>query len=112
MSKLTAPLFTAAAITGEPEVVEDAAVLTHSPAWLALKAAAIGLQSMQEKDGAVSVTADRARAVCRNRYGAILLLHRLQPYRCSLQGQPRGGVRQNGGVFYDLGFAGDGGGGE
>ena len=62
MSKLTAPLFTAAAITGEPEVVEDAAVLTHSPAWLALKAAAIGLQSMQEKDGAVSVTADRARA--------------------------------------------------
>jgi hypothetical protein len=62
MSRLTAPLFTAAAITGEPEVVEDAAVLTSSPAWLTLKAAAIELQAMQEKDGAVSVTADRERA--------------------------------------------------
>ncbi len=55
MSRLTAPQFTNAAITGEPEVVEDAA-------WLALKAAAIALQALQAKDGSVPATKDHERA--------------------------------------------------
>lgn len=40
-------------IVGEPEVVEDATDLASHPAWLDLKAAAIGLQGIQVADGSV-----------------------------------------------------------
>ncbi len=53
MSRMT----TENAIVGEPEVVEDVALL---PAWLNLKAAIAQLQPLQEKSGAVS--GDTARA--------------------------------------------------
>ena len=46
----TSRLHNSTAIIGEPEVVED---VQSSPAWLALKAAAIGLQSLQQQDGAI-----------------------------------------------------------
>ncbi|NQX14107.1 hypothetical protein HQQ80_20975 [Microbacteriaceae bacterium VKM Ac-2855] len=49
------------AIVGEPEVVEDAA-LASSPAWQALKAAAIGLQRLQQQDGSLTPGADPAAA--------------------------------------------------
>ncbi|WEG09383.1 DUF6421 family protein [Microbacterium horticulturae] len=49
-------------IVGEPEVVEDgtAAGVETSPAWLALKQAAIDLQELQEQDGSVVEHTDRA----------------------------------------------------
>jgi len=73
----SATQFTAAAIVGEPEVVEDRAALVleradaerlarieSDPAWLALKAAAIALQADQIKDGSIPDAArhDDARA--------------------------------------------------
>ncbi|MEO6826832.1 MAG: DUF6421 family protein [Microbacteriaceae bacterium] len=71
MSQLSAPSammqFSADAIVGEPEVVEDRAglriegIATH-PAWLRLKAAAIAMQPLQIKDGSVPEAADRAAA--------------------------------------------------
>lgn len=59
------PQFTAGAIVGEPEVVEDGRsvreVATH-PAWLRLKDAATGLQSLQAKDGSVEHESDKRAA--------------------------------------------------
>lgn len=59
------PQFTAGAIVGEPEVVEDARsvreVATH-PAWLRLKEAATALQALQVKDGSVGLESDRLAA--------------------------------------------------
>ena len=46
---------TAAAVIGEPEVVEDVAAVASSPAWLDLKAAAVALQPLHRKDVAMSV---------------------------------------------------------
>jgi hypothetical protein len=52
--------YIAAALVGEPEVLEDAAVhgshavdLTGSPAWLRLKSAAAALQAVQAQDGSI-----------------------------------------------------------
>jgi hypothetical protein len=57
--------FTAGAIVGEPEVVEDARsvreLVTH-PAWLRLKDAAVALQGVQIKDGSVPEDADKPAA--------------------------------------------------
>ncbi|WP_085368168.1 DUF6421 family protein [Leifsonia sp. NCR5] len=57
--------FSANAIVGEPEVVEDVrsvrSLATH-PAWLALKEAAVALQQVQVKDGSVPEEADKAGA--------------------------------------------------
>ncbi|MBV0893929.1 DUF6421 family protein [Microbacterium sp. NC79] len=52
------------AIIGEPEVVEDgrAAGVETSPEWLALKAAATALQSLQVKDGSVPDAANHEAA--------------------------------------------------
>jgi hypothetical protein len=54
------------AIIGEPEVVEDARELAVgveiSPAWLSLKAAATGLQTLQVQDGSVPDAANHAVA--------------------------------------------------
>ena len=56
----------AKSIVGEPEVVEDAIALAAgveaSPAWLSLKQAAIGLQSLQVKDGSIPDAASHAAA--------------------------------------------------
>ncbi|MCS5717303.1 DUF6421 family protein [Herbiconiux sp. CPCC 205763] len=49
------------AIIGEPEVVEDAA-LTHSAAWVSLKAAVTALQPLQVKDGSVPDPVDHPAA--------------------------------------------------
>lgn len=49
-------------IIGQPEVVEDAAAVETSAAWLDLKAAATGLQSLQVKDGSVPETGDHDAA--------------------------------------------------
>ncbi|WP_158866675.1 DUF6421 family protein [Leifsonia sp. AG29] len=57
--------FTADAIVGEPEVVEDGRPVrevANDPAWLRLKEAAIALQSLQVKDGSVENDADRPAA--------------------------------------------------
>lgn len=40
-------------IIGEPEVVEDASTAEHSAAWAQLKAAAVAIQALQEKDGSI-----------------------------------------------------------
>lgn len=40
-------------IIGEPEVVEDIQNVAHSPAWVAIKAAATRLAELQEHDGSV-----------------------------------------------------------
>jgi len=49
------PIRTSNSIVGEPEVVEDAAaaLVESSAAWLDLKAAAIALQAVQNKDGSI-----------------------------------------------------------
>ena len=71
----------APAVIGEPEVVEDnrattqfvednrattqfveGVALAEQPAWLALKAAATHLQSLQETDGSIADTADHSAA--------------------------------------------------
>ncbi len=57
---LTSP--TAPSVIGEPEVVEDDRPLGEQPAWLALKAAAVALQSLQEKDGSIADAADHSAA--------------------------------------------------
>ena len=49
------------AIIGEPEVVEDAA-LTHSAAWVSLKAAVSALQPLQVKDGSIPDPVDHPAA--------------------------------------------------
>jgi hypothetical protein len=49
------------AIIGEPEVVEDAA-LTHSAAWISLKAAVTALQPLQVKDGSIPDLVDHPAA--------------------------------------------------
>jgi len=49
------------AIVGEPEVLEDA-VLEETPAWQAIKSAAIALQPLQTKDGSIPNTADHPAA--------------------------------------------------
>lgn len=51
-----------AAVIGEPEVVEDAGSVASSPAWLALKDAAVALQPMQVKDGSIPDAARHAEA--------------------------------------------------
>ncbi|WP_316292254.1 DUF6421 family protein, partial [Clavibacter michiganensis] len=51
-----------AAVIGEPEVVEDVATVASSPAWLALKDAAVELQPMQVKDGSIPDAAHHAEA--------------------------------------------------
>ena len=48
-------------IIGEPEVLEDGAIARH-PAWLALKAATVAFQQLQEKDGSVADAALIPRA--------------------------------------------------
>lgn len=53
---------TVQAVIGEPEVVEDARSLARHPAWLALKAAATGLQAVQAQDGSVGDPADHPAA--------------------------------------------------
>jgi hypothetical protein len=58
MSSAAAP----AAVIGEPEVVEDARSVASSPAWLALKDAAVALQPLQVKDGSVPDAAHLAEA--------------------------------------------------
>jgi hypothetical protein len=40
-------------IVGEPEVLEDACALRTHPAWLRLKAAAVGIRPLQVKDGSI-----------------------------------------------------------
>ncbi|MFC8682432.1 DUF6421 family protein [Microbacterium ureisolvens] len=45
-------------IVGEPEVVEDAARVEHSDAWLSLKAAATALQDLQAQDGSIPAPTD------------------------------------------------------
>ena len=58
-------LYTADAIVGEPEVVEDARPVREvatDPAWLRLKEAAIALQALQLKDGSIGDEADRPAA--------------------------------------------------
>ncbi|OUD88332.1 hypothetical protein BC477_10065 [Clavibacter michiganensis subsp. michiganensis] len=50
-----------AAVIGEPEVVEDVATVASSPAWLALKDAAVELQPMQVKDGSIPDAAHTRR---------------------------------------------------
>ncbi|MEY9954119.1 DUF6421 family protein, partial [Leifsonia sp. EB34] len=59
------PQFTAGAIVGEPEVVEDVRsvreVATH-PVWLRLKEAATALQALQVKDGSVEQDSDKPAA--------------------------------------------------
>ncbi|WP_109210539.1 MULTISPECIES: DUF6421 family protein [Microbacterium] len=45
-------------IVGEPEVVEDAARVEHSDAWLSLKAAATALQGLQAQDGSIPAPTD------------------------------------------------------
>ncbi len=52
----------AKSIIGEPEVVEDATGVEHSPAWLRLKDAATALQAIQAQDGSVPAGADHAEA--------------------------------------------------
>jgi len=57
--------FTADAIVGEPEVVEDARPVrevANDPAWLRLKDAAVALQALQVKDGSVEQESDRPAA--------------------------------------------------
>ncbi|MEB0000268.1 MULTISPECIES: DUF6421 family protein [unclassified Cryobacterium] len=54
--------YIADALVGEPEVLEDAANLATSPAWLRLKAAATAMQAIQAKDGSVPEPADRTDA--------------------------------------------------
>ncbi len=57
--------FTAGAIVGEPEVVEDARPvreLAAHPAWLRLKDAAVALQALQVKDGSVPEESDKDAA--------------------------------------------------
>ncbi|WP_382308787.1 DUF6421 family protein [Herbiconiux sp. UC225_62] len=49
------------AIIGEPEVVEDAA-LTHSAAWISLKASVAALQPLQVKDGSIPDPVDHPAA--------------------------------------------------
>ncbi|HET6302997.1 DUF6421 family protein [Microbacterium sp.] len=52
----------AKSIIGEPEVVEDAAGVENSAAWLRLKDAATALQAIQAQDGSVPNEADHAEA--------------------------------------------------
>lgn len=40
-------------IVGEPEVLEDARAIAGHPAWLRLKAAAVGIRPLQVKDGSI-----------------------------------------------------------
>ena len=40
-------------IVGEPEVLEDAHTVATHPAWLRLKAAAVGIRPLQVKDGSI-----------------------------------------------------------
>ncbi|RDV45041.1 hypothetical protein DOE76_09940 [Leifsonia sp. ku-ls] len=57
--------FTADAIVGEPEVVEDGRPVrevANDPAWLRLKDAAVALQALQVKDGSVEQESDRPAA--------------------------------------------------
>ncbi|MEV8213181.1 DUF6421 family protein [Leifsonia sp. NPDC077715] len=57
--------YTADAIVGEPEVVEDGRPVrevANDPAWLRLKDAAVALQSLQVKDGSVEQESDRPAA--------------------------------------------------
>ncbi|TIH38701.1 DUF6421 family protein [Subtercola vilae] len=54
--------FTADAITGEPEVVEDRHTLALHPAWHTLKAAVAELRLAQQHDGSLEDSADRAEA--------------------------------------------------
>jgi hypothetical protein len=59
----SATQFTAQAIVGEPEVVEDRlASVETDPAWLVLKEAAIALQADQVKDGSIPDAARHAAA--------------------------------------------------
>ncbi len=70
----------ASTIIGEPEVVEDAAQLASSPAWLDLKAAAIALQMLQIQDGSIPAEANHqtARALVeRIRDGLLRFRHAL-----------------------------------
>ena len=66
MSSITpafiSPDRTSQSLVGEPEVVEDAASIELSPAWLDLKAAAIALQALQIKDGSVPDDATHAES--------------------------------------------------
>ncbi|GGO88445.1 hypothetical protein GCM10011584_15450 [Nocardioides phosphati] len=77
---------TTQAIIGEPEVVEDvvdrAAGVETSAAWLALKAAATALQGLQVQDGSVPDTAhhDAARRYVATITAAIEELRPLFPY--------------------------------
>lgn len=52
----------AKSIIGEPEVVEDAAGVERSAAWLRLKDAATALQGIQAQDGSVPNESDHAEA--------------------------------------------------
>ncbi|MEN0084152.1 MAG: DUF6421 family protein, partial [Leifsonia sp.] len=57
--------YTADAIVGEPEVVEDGRPVrevANDPAWLRLKDAAVALQALQVKDGSVEQESDRPAA--------------------------------------------------
>jgi hypothetical protein len=58
--------YSAEALVGEPEVVEDASVLAigveTSPAWLRLKGAATALQAVQVQDGSIPEPADHTDA--------------------------------------------------
>jgi hypothetical protein len=49
------------AIIGEPEVVEDAAIV-HSAAWISLKSAVAALQPLQVKDGSIPDPVDHPEA--------------------------------------------------
>ncbi|WP_082487281.1 DUF6421 family protein [Leifsonia sp. Root112D2] len=69
MSSLNVTSVTSDAIVGEPEVVEDALTpdaarrlehIASDPAWLALKAAATALQTLQTKDGSIPEAATEA----------------------------------------------------
>jgi len=51
--------YSAEALVGEPEVLEDVATL---PGWLRLKAAATAMQAIQARDGSVPEPTDRADA--------------------------------------------------
>ena len=66
-----------AAVVGEPEVVEDVA---HNPAWLALKGAAIELQSLQQQDGSITDRHGDARRHVATIIGAITALQPLFPH--------------------------------
>ncbi|MFT3798115.1 DUF6421 family protein [Microbacterium sp.] len=53
---------TAKPVIGEPEVVEEAATVEDSAAWLTLKDAATALQELQAQDGSVPEAADHPHA--------------------------------------------------